>query len=100
MAVQTAESGIPVWTVADRLVKARSVAGLTQIQMADELQIHRRSITRYESLPHPPRSIILAYAAVTGVPVWWIEGGDNSPNPPDIRDYPAVASFTRLALVA
>lgn len=65
---------MPVWTVGDRLAKARDFAGLTQQQMAERLDMGRRSIVRYEARSNPPRSIVLAYAAVTGVPVEWLDG--------------------------
>lgn len=65
---------VPVWTLGDRLTKAREHAGLTQQQMADQLQIGRRSIVRYESDRTPPRSIVIAYSAVTAVPLWWLDG--------------------------
>lgn len=69
----TLQEGLPVWTVGDRLAKARVFADLTQEQMAQHLDIGRRSIVRYESSDHPPRSIVLAYSAVTRVPLWWFE---------------------------
>lgn len=73
---------MPIWTTGDRLTKAREFAGLKQQEMADQLAISRRSIVRHETSEAPPRSIVLAYAAVTHVPVEWLEGnvGDTSAN--------------------
>lgn len=67
------QQSLPVWTVGDRLAKARVFADLTQEQMAQQLDIGRRSIVRYESSGSPPRAIVLAYSAVTRVPLWWFE---------------------------
>ena len=78
---------VPVWTVGDRLAKAREFVGLTQAQMAAELRIGRRSIVRHETSATPPRSIVLAYASVTGVPIWWLEGTDQD-TMPNIKRYP------------
>lgn len=64
----------PVWTVGDRLTKAREWAGMTQADIAAALKIGRRSIVRYESSETPPRPVVIAYSAVTGAPLWWIEG--------------------------
>lgn len=77
---------LPVWTIGDRLVKARQHAGLTQTQMAQALDIGRRSIVRYESSTAPPRPIVIAYSALTGVPLWWFDGSDG-PNPAFTRGY-------------
>jgi transcriptional regulator with XRE-family HTH domain len=70
----TVQPSLPVWTVGDRLAKAREFVNLSQQEMADELRISRRSIVRHETTATPPRSVVLAYAAVTKVPVWWLEG--------------------------
>jgi transcriptional regulator with XRE-family HTH domain len=67
---------LPVWTIGDRMAKARMHVGLDQTQMAEQLQSHRRSISRWENLPNPPRAIVLAYAEITGIPAWWILGSE------------------------
>lgn len=72
--ILTTAPQLPVWTIGDRLAKARDFAGLNQQHMADQLRISRRSIVRHESSAAPPRSIVLAYASVTKVPVEWLEG--------------------------
>ena len=79
MSTITTEAGavIPAWTVADRMVKAREFVGLNQQEMAERIGVGKRSITRYEASTEPPRAIVLAYSAVTHVPVWWLEYGDN-----------------------
>jgi transcriptional regulator with XRE-family HTH domain len=87
MSITETGTAIPVWTVADRLVKAREFAEMTQQDMADRLNVGRRSITRYEQSDAPPRPIVLAYSAVTGVPVWWIDGEEPT-NPRITAGYP------------
>lgn len=75
MATQAPQA--PTWTLGDRLVKARNVAGLKQAEMAARLGIGRRSITRYEEgVAIPKRAIILAWSSVTGVPLWWLDGSE------------------------
>jgi len=70
---------IPAWTLGDRLAKARKIAGLNTLELADRLGISRNSITNYEKgHTRPNRAVILAYESVTGVPAWWIEGGDDA----------------------
>jgi transcriptional regulator with XRE-family HTH domain len=86
MSTTTAGTAIPVWTVGDRLVKAREWVEMTQQEMADALSVGRRSITRYEQADDPPRAIILAYSAVTGVAPWWILGEEPT-DPSDIAGY-------------
>lgn len=86
---------LPVWTIGDRLVKARQFAGLSQTQMAQQLRIGRRSIVRYEASDDPPRSIVLSYSAITGVPLWWFDDDPRS-DPAVIQHY---AQHSRLAAV-
>lgn len=65
----------PQWTLGDRLRKARETAGLNQTQLADELEIARNSVGRYESGNYdPPRTVIIAWALRTGVDFGWLLG--------------------------
>lgn len=86
---------LPVWTIGDRLVKARQFAGLSQTQMAQQLRIGRRSIVRYEASNDPPRSIVISYSAITAVPIWWFDD-DSGPNPAFTQHY---RQHSRLAEV-
>lgn len=90
---------VPIWTVGDRLTKAREFAGLTQAQMADELRVSRRSIVRHETSSAPPRSIVLAYASVTKVPVGWLEGNmlDTDANTQRYSPYEALMAIAGAA---
>lgn len=74
------QTDLPTFTLGDRLTKARDWAGLTQEQMANALGIGRRSIVRYESGKVPPRPAVIAWAAITGVPLWWLDGEDDGPD--------------------
>ena len=63
----------PAWTLGDRLTKARSVAHLSQSQLAAALGIGRRSISRYEEdLHRPTKAVLMAWAQVCGVPYEWL----------------------------
>jgi transcriptional regulator with XRE-family HTH domain len=68
------ETELPEWTAGERLVKARSWAGMDQPAIARAIGKGVRSIARYENSDAPPRAIVLAYSAATGVPVWWLDG--------------------------
>lgn len=74
----TQQQALPVWSLGDRLGKARRFADLTQDQMAHRLRIGRRSIARYEASDNPPRPIVLSYSAITGVPLWWFDDDPRS----------------------
>lgn len=60
------------------MAKARAWAGLTQAEMANKLKSGLRTVNRYERSDRPPYRAILAYSNVTGVPAWWIEGGNGT----------------------
>lgn len=71
---------IPTFTLGDRLAKSRDVAGLSVQQMARELGVSRNTVSGWEHDRVPAtRATLLAYASVTGVPMWWLEGTE----PPD-----------------
>jgi len=65
-----------MFTIGDRLSKAREHAGLSQAQMAEALGIGRRSVVRYESGKIPPRPAVIAWSSITGVPLWWLDGAE------------------------
>lgn len=81
-----------MWTIGDRLAKAREFADLTQEQMAKRLQIGRRSIVRYETSGSPPRSIVISYSAITGVPLWWFDGPEGDGTGVDTTWYTCIDS--------
>lgn len=71
-----------MWTLGDRLAKARRMADLSVQDMADALGVSRNTVTNYErGHTDPARGVLIAYASVTGVPMWWIEGLDENLDP-------------------
>jgi transcriptional regulator with XRE-family HTH domain len=65
---------LPVWTLGERMAKARESAGLSRLEMADELRVTERTIRNYEGgITRVSRDTVMAYSSLTGVPVWWIE---------------------------
>lgn len=67
---------VPEWTLGDRLAKARNAARISVEQMAAELGVSRNTVTNYEHDKTPAkRAVVRTYAATTGVPLEWLEGG-------------------------
>lgn len=59
------------------MAKARRTARLSVQQMAEDLDLDRRTISGYENDQRPVRrSVLYAYAMRTGVPLWWLQGED------------------------
>lgn len=76
----TQEVVVPEWTVADRLRKAREVAGLEQAELARDIDVARQTVGNYERGAVQPRRIVLkAWALRTGVPLEWLETGKANP---------------------
>lgn len=73
-----ADSGlVPVFTVADRLRKAREQAGLEQNELAERIGLGRTTISNYERGTTPPkRPLLLSWAMATGVSLDWLRGFD------------------------
>lgn len=66
---------IPVWTLGDRLAKAREGAGISVNAMAERLHVARTTISNWEhDRVQPSHSVIIAYSATTLVPVSWLIG--------------------------
>ncbi len=68
---------VPTFTIADRLRKAREIAGYDQEEMAAASGISRGTITNAEtgrSAPH--RSTLALWSAATGVSLAWLETGE------------------------
>jgi len=66
---------VPTFTLADRLAKARTDAGITQERMGELLGCSRRTIVRYEATGDVPRAVVLAYHVATETDLEWLETG-------------------------
>ena len=67
---------VPEFTLGDRLRKAREFSGMDMQELAAAIDVHRQSISRYESGSAIPRKhVILSWSLVTGVDPEWIQGG-------------------------
>ena len=86
----------PTWTTGDRLRKARELAGISSIEMAEHLGVSRNTVTNYEhDNTRPPLMAIRAYAAETGVPIEWLIGEDDA----DLRNR-CFSTDVKLAVAA
>lgn len=64
------------FTLGDRLRKAREYAGLEIQELAAAVDVHRQSVTRYETdQARPKRGTLLLWSMATGVSVNWLERG-------------------------
>jgi transcriptional regulator with XRE-family HTH domain len=69
---------VPQFTMADRLRKAREVAGLGQDELARELGVSRNTVGNYEAeRVQPRRAVLMAWAMRTQVPLAWLLNGEN-----------------------
>lgn len=77
---------IPVWDVADRLHKSLRVTGLSVQDMADELEVHRNTVSAWlNGRSRPKKTQLIAWALKTGLPFEWLSTGSGEPanDPPD-----------------
>lgn len=68
---------VPEWTVSDRLRKAREAAELEQKELSEVSGISRSTISAVENGKRPSRATVRLWAMATGVPLEWIERGDD-----------------------
>lgn len=74
---------MPVFTMGDRLRKAREEAGLGHSELARDIGVSRNTITNYErGHVQPRRGAVILWAMRTGVPLRWLETGE-APSPSD-----------------
>jgi len=94
--------GAPKWDLSDRLNKALRHSGKSTQQIADELGVHRNTISNYTSgRKQPDRRTILAWAVATGVSVEWLETGEvTSGGGPDGGGVETPAGHTPSAALA
>lgn len=68
---------IPQWDVADRLHKSLRVTGLSVQDMADELEVHRNTVSAWlNGRSRPKKTQLIAWALKTGLPYEWLAHGD------------------------
>ena len=73
-------TGVPEWTIADRLRKAREQRGLSQQELEDASNgdLRLRTISNYEKPQYESerkRSTVRLWAMATGVPFEWLWNG-------------------------
>lgn len=78
---------VPIWTLGNRLWRARTHLGVTQQELAHRLGVGVRAIKEGESDKKAPRrATILGWAVACGVDPRWLETGHYAPrdNGPDL----------------
>ena len=69
-------SRVPVFSLGERIRKAREDQALSQQGLADLLGLDRKTVSGWESDKHMPRlRDLLALSAVTDVSAEWLSGG-------------------------
>ena len=68
---------IPAFDRADRMRKALQVAGISQTQIATELDVTRATVNRWlNGRTKPTRAALIAWALATGVHTTWLITGE------------------------
>ena len=70
--------------VGDRIKKSREKAGLTQVQLAKAMSVHKFTVSKWErgeTSPQKPSDYV-ALAKTLNVPIGWIRDGKGSANDP------------------
>ena len=76
------DSVVVVWTLGDRLAKARRTAGVGREEMADYLGVSAQAISNYENDRRIPKlGVLRLWALQTGVSLDWLRYGDSLPRP-------------------
>jgi transcriptional regulator with XRE-family HTH domain len=75
-----ASAGVPQWTLADRIRKARDYAGLTRVELALKSGVSLSSIGNYETGKTTPLPLHLReLARATEVDLAWLQNGETGP---------------------
>lgn len=75
---------IPIWTLQDRIRKAREQAGFKQDELAQLLGTTRQTLGRWENGSHvPTKKALKLLAKATDVPLSWLL--DDEPSPRSYR---------------
>ena len=79
--MSTQTISVPDWPLHYRLALAVDRAGIDARDLADELGLSPAAVYGYLRGDHRPKRPTLAMiAAITNVPVWWLEGQDAPPD--------------------
>lgn len=79
----------PVWTLQDRIRKARDHAGLTQGALANIIGVSLNSVNRWETGErNPSAQSIAAIAAATNIPLEWFTKDDAAEPPLPLEKLP------------
>jgi transcriptional regulator with XRE-family HTH domain len=86
-----ANEHVPVWTLGDRLRKARREAALGTSAMAARLRCHRNTVLGWETdKVIPPLQMVVRWSRVTHVPLPWLLEDFDPPNDPASECYPGL----------
>lgn len=86
-------SVVVVWTLGDRLAKARRVAGVSRDEMAEYLGFSPQAVSNYEADRRVPKlGVIRLWAMRTGVELEWLRYGDTMPRPEVVAGRPKEAA--------
>lgn len=92
---------IPMWTVGDRLVKARKHAGLKQTEIANLLGVSHGAVSAWETDSTPIKlGMLRAWAQVCQVSFHWLRHGDADKIAQSFLDQPVNPSEQLLLLDA
>lgn len=78
---------IPQWTVGEKIRKVRRMAGLNQIEFAQELGVKHTTLSAWETGRGEPRNMVEVARTIrdlTGVPMWWLLGTEE-PRKAEVR---------------
>ena len=99
MSTHTTGPRVPVWTLPDRLRKAREETGMDQREFAEHTGISKNTISNYETgkTSRISRPMLAAWAMGSGVPLEWLETGHAPSGPgPEGLDPESTGSVSRL----
>lgn len=82
---------VVVWTLGDRLAKARRVSGVSRDEMADYLGLSPQAVSNYEADRRTPKlGMVRLWALRTGVELEWLRYGDTMPRPEVVAGAPGL----------
>lgn len=93
---------IPEFDLADYMTKALRLSGLSVSEMAEQLGVTRETVGRWiNGRGEPKRGALIAWAAITGVDLAWLEGAPRARrySKPQPSDWESASSRPTLTLV-